>query len=162
MAIVLRPHRQLDEKGAAQLRRKLEKVAKSSEFKSHSSWIVDLSEIQTLDRFGLVVLLEARRYATRNGYRFYLRNVSNSIQSLLQAALLSPEFEIWEKSLNRHESTHSLSQDCIDENSRLTTLTSPESDPIPLDRRPDRDTDGISNTFHKTLNPFHSPLNEVA
>ena len=46
MAIVLRPHRQLDEKGAIKLRKKLEKVATSSEFESHTSWIVDLSEIQ--------------------------------------------------------------------------------------------------------------------
>ena len=158
MAIVLRPHRQFDEKGAIQLRRKLEKVATSSEFESHNSWIVDLSEIQKLDRFGLVVLIEARRFATQTGHRFYLRNVNNSIQGLLQAALLSPEFEIWEKSKHPNERT----QGFLDENSQLTTATSQEPDASEVVRAGDRDLSLTPNPLRKTLDTLRSRVNEVA
>lgn len=158
MAIVLRPHRQLDEKGAIKLRKKLEKVATSSEFESHNSWIVDLSEIQKLDRFGLVVLIEARRFATQTGHRFYLRNLNNSIQGLLQAALLSPEFEIWEKSKHPHDCTQSF----LDEDSQFTTGTSQEAGTSEVMRAGDLDLSLTPNPLRKTVETLRSRLNEVA
>ncbi|MDC0835746.1 STAS domain-containing protein [Geitlerinema sp. CS-897] len=93
MAIVLRPHGKLDARGAAKLRRKLQSLVASSP-KNQTTWIVDLSDIRSIDRNGLTALVALRRCASKANCKLVLRDISESVRSLLQVAHLESSFEI--------------------------------------------------------------------
>ena len=104
MAIVLRPQGKLDLVGSATLQQKIERVANLTSG-SQKTWIIDLDRVNFINHFGLTTLIEARRYARKKGCRLFLRNIKVPIQTMLDIAELSQEFEILESEDSSEENS---------------------------------------------------------
>lgn len=104
MTIVLRPQGKLDVVGAATLQQKIEKVATLAS-SGQKTWIIDMDQVSFINHFGLTALVTARRYAQRQGCRLILRNLRSSVQTLLDVAQLSDQFEILHQEAEFEEKT---------------------------------------------------------
>ncbi len=93
MAIVVQPHGKLNREGSLQLQSKLAQLHQTAR-RQHSTWIVDMINVRTIDRDGLVALMAIRRQAQQARRRFLLRNVPKSVRSMLEIACLDEEFDI--------------------------------------------------------------------
>lgn len=97
MNIVLRPQRDLDLKGAALLRQQLSKFIETSSPESVSYWVVDLSEVNEIDHFGLFALVEMRQLARRNRCHLRLCNLKRKIEAILEIAELNHCLSVWDR-----------------------------------------------------------------
>jgi anti-anti-sigma factor len=93
MAIVLRPKGKLDLVGSTTLQQKFEKVANLAS-NNQKLWVIDLDQVNEVNHFGLTTLVSLRRLATEKGCRLFLRNLNPLVQSMLEIAYLSEEFDI--------------------------------------------------------------------
>jgi anti-anti-sigma factor len=93
MAIVLRPKGKLDLVGSTTLQQKFEKIANLAS-NNQKLWVIDLDEVSDVNHFGLTTLVALRRLATHKGCRLFLRNLNPPVQSMLEIAHLSEEFDI--------------------------------------------------------------------
>lgn len=91
MNILLRPQRNLDIKGASILQQKIIGLMPVPE---HSSWVIDLVEVNAIDHFGLTTLVEIRKVARQYKCRLYLFNLKQPVRSILEITGLDKEFEI--------------------------------------------------------------------
>ncbi len=92
MAIVLRPKGKLDLVGSTTLQQKTEKIAAISN--KQKLWVIDLDGVNDINHFGLTTLVALRRLANDQGCRLFLRNLNPNVQSMLDIAYLSEEFDI--------------------------------------------------------------------
>lgn len=93
MAIVLRPHGKLNAKGAVKLKRKLDQLVTDLST-TPRTWVVDLWDVSSIDRNGIVTLLQLRRQAQQARCRLVLRDLSETVRATLEVAHLTAEFEI--------------------------------------------------------------------
>jgi anti-sigma B factor antagonist len=92
MAIVLRPKGKLDLVGSTSLQQKIDQVVTVSN--SQKLWVIDLDGVNEVNHFGLTTLVALRRLAANKGCRLFLRNLNPNVQSMLDIAHLSEEFDI--------------------------------------------------------------------
>jgi anti-sigma B factor antagonist len=134
MAIVLRPHGKLDLKEAVKLKKKMHAVAQTAELENHQVWIVDLAQVNDIDHFGAIALLEVRRYAQYTGHQLFLNNVNHTVLSVLNIAQLTQEFDF----LGHHNCKTDVSSHCCSGQTQTQTvqkLTQLSTSPSPHSRR---------------------------
>ncbi|MEC4850894.1 MAG: STAS domain-containing protein [Jaaginema sp. PMC 1079.18] len=96
MNIVIRLQRDLDIKGASLLQQQLRQCLKKAKTAPKSYWIIDLTEVERIDHFGLFTLVKMRRLAREHRCHLRLCNAKRSIMLMLEIAELDRKFKILE------------------------------------------------------------------
>jgi anti-anti-sigma factor len=97
MNFILRPQTDLDINGASILQQTLLTWVETTSIPPQSYWIIDLSQVNAIDRFGLFILAELHRLAVQKQCHLRLCNLNLPVRSMLSAIALKQKFKIWEQ-----------------------------------------------------------------